>query len=77
MIHGDIFKVDFSQADILLINCTCFTMDMMEKLGTLQVKPGSFAITTTKNLEGDWEILECEKRAMSWAPATIFISRKF
>lgn len=77
IIHADLFSIDFYNADVLYIASTCFTEEMMETLANLPVKQGAFAITTTKNLNTDsWEILETERREMSWAPATVFISRK-
>ena len=46
---NDFFQADFFNADILFLNSTCYTQEMMNALGKLPVKKGAFAITLSKN----------------------------
>ena len=48
-IHGDIFKHDWSDAGLIFCNSTCFSRDMMDRIGSMPAKPGTIALTLTKN----------------------------
>jgi len=89
--QGDMFEVvDWSDADLVLANSTCFDNDLMIKIAAKcsHLKKGSWAFTLTKRLptsEPDffsnpalqqWECVLSIKRDMSWGLATVHIHRK-
>lgn len=79
LLRADATRVDWSDADLLFANSTCFDERLMTTLATLaeRMKPGAFCVTFTKVLpSGLWRVLEAETHDMTWGKATIFIQRK-
>lgn len=90
MILGDILEYDWSKADFILANSTCFDMDFISKINQKAsiCKVGTWFITLTKRLptsdsnivsdenRRDWEWVYSIKKEMSWGLATIHIHRK-
>ena len=71
---GDLFDTDWTQADCIFANSTCFSNEMMDRIAQVRPKPGCKAITFTKYLKAPhWRILERVQKDMSWGIATIFI----
>ncbi|CAG9323579.1 unnamed protein product [Blepharisma stoltei] len=74
---GDFFENNLSDASFIFANSTCFSMDMMRRIGSFPFKPGTIGVTFTKSLPAEsWEILESIKKNMSWGEATVYIHRK-
>lgn len=73
---GDIFQLDWSDGDIVLLNSTCFSMHMislLEEKGLQCLKPGSLIITLTKRLTNPRFIqVGCRERRMSWGHAHVY-----
>ncbi len=48
-IHGDLKIVDWSDADLIFANSTCFDDDLMESIASLaeRTRHGTFILTTT------------------------------
>lgn len=90
--QGDIMAVDWHDADLILCNSTCFTIDMMEQIHerALRCKKGTWMITLSNRLphtdrltakaeetsEQAWVIVLGIKLNMSWGEATVNIHRK-
>ena len=75
-IHSDFFKADWSDASLIFANSTCFDHEMMERIGQIQLKPGTLGISFTKTIPGEnWIVLESIKKNMSWGEATVYIQR--
>lgn len=79
-LHDDFFEVDFTNADILFINATCFGdplwRKMQEKLKTL--KPKAKVIVTSKSLnKAYFKQLHCLEKDMSWASAYVSIYQRY
>ena len=71
---GDIFQSDWTDADCIFANSTCFSSEMMDRISQLPVQSGAKAITFTKHLDGEnWKLLERVQKDMSWGIATVFI----
>ena len=77
--HGDILKIDWSEADFILANSTCFSQELMEGISKAakKCKKGSWLLTLTKKLpDSDWDCVLSIKLKMSWGDATIHIHKK-
>ncbi|CAM6100421.1 unnamed protein product [Calypogeia fissa] len=78
---GDFLQIDWSDADIIFTNATCFPDQVFHKFEDLAakvLKTGAIVISVTRpfsNLES-WELLESKERQMSWAPALVYVYRK-
>jgi len=78
-VKEDMTKIDWSDADFLFANSTCYNEPLMQKLAAASetMKPGSFAVTFTKCLpSGNWEVLESQTHTMTWGSATVYIHKK-
>lgn len=78
-ILGDMLEIDFTNADIIFMNSTCFQDDLFAPLEKklLHVKNGTRIITLTKPLTLTPFILQKqEKSDFSWGQATVFYYRK-
>ena len=76
---GDATRVDWSSADVVFMNSTCYDERLMQALAAIsdRMRPGAFAITLTKRLpSGLWKVLECQTHRMTWGSATVYIQRK-
>jgi hypothetical protein len=83
-------EFDWSNADFVLANSTCFEMSLMYKIAEKAslLKKDSWMVTLTKKLPSadplyvreeekrDWECLLSIKKLMSWGYATVNIHRK-
>eukprot|EP00359_Climacostomum_virens_P001500 CAMPEP_0204898926 /NCGR_PEP_ID=MMETSP1397-20131031/1557_1 /ASSEMBLY_ACC=CAM_ASM_000891 /TAXON_ID=49980 /ORGANISM="Climacostomum Climacostomum virens, Strain Stock W-24" /LENGTH=243 /DNA_ID=CAMNT_0052066817 /DNA_START=2917 /DNA_END=3648 /DNA_ORIENTATION=+ len=77
MINGSFFDIDWSNASFIFANSTCFSREMMKKLGEVEVQPGTIAITLTKTLHSPlWKVVDSFKKRMSWGDATVFIQQR-
>ena len=79
LLHGDATRVNWSDADVLFMNSTCYDERLMKTLSSIseRMKQGSFCITFTKVLpSGLWKVLEFETHRMTWGSATIYIQKK-
>lgn len=79
LIHGDILKMDYSDADIVFVNSTCFQEDLMnaldEKLECL--RPNAHIITLSKPLKSPaYYQYKHKLYDFSWGQATAFYHRK-
>ena len=76
--HGDFLKANILDADVMYLNSCLYSQEMMDIIGELPLKPGTIAFSVTLHFENSpsWEVLECEKRGMSWCPTEVYISRK-
>ena len=78
-IRGDATAVDWSDADFLFANSTCYNEPLMTAIASTaeRMKPGSFAVTFTKRLpSAAWQLLDSQTYSMSWGCATVCIHRK-
>jgi len=76
---GDARKLDWSDADVIFMNSTCYDETLMLELATVadRVKKDAFCITFTRRLpSARWIVLEQEVHRMSWGTATVFIQKK-
>ena len=77
--NGDFLRQKWNDAFIIFANSTCFTQDLMDKIGIKAKKEcqtDTIIITITKkltNLNEDWEFKDGFKRLMSWGVGSIFI----
>ena len=71
---ADLFRVDWSDADVIFINSTCFDIEMMDELAMCEVKTGTWGITLTKSLDYcKWRVVQSFRKRMSWGEATVYI----
>ena len=66
---GDARRVDWSDADCIFMNSTCFDEPLMLELAAVAnaMRKDSFCITFTKRLpSAKWEVLEHEVHSMTW-----------
>ena len=78
-VHADATRVDWSDADVLFLNSTCYDERLMMTLASIseRMREGAFCVTFTKRLpSGLWKVLEFETHRMSWGSATIYIHKK-
>jgi hypothetical protein len=79
---GDFFDTrvaDWSDADVVFANSTCFDEEAMFKLAVMadRCRVGAFFITFTRKLPSrKWKVLEAEITMQSWGGATTYIHRK-
>ena len=77
--NGDFLRQKWNDASIIFVNSTCFTPDLMEKIGSkakLECHVDTVGITITKkinNFDSDWECKDGFKRLMSWGVGSIYI----
>jgi hypothetical protein len=81
VINGDFLKYDWSGANLIFANSTCFSPELMKSLSTKadELKKGAFFVTFTKKLpelSDKWEICDGFRRLMSWGIATVYVHRK-
>jgi SAM-dependent methyltransferase len=78
--RADIGAVDWSAADCVFINATCFSNALMEKLALVadRMASGSWAVTITRRLpSAEWAVLEHQTFSMNdGGAATFYIHRK-
>ena len=78
-LNNDALTVDWSNADIVFINSTCFNRSLMVDL-SVQAKalaPGALVVTTTKRLVGPaFDLVEELQMEESWGDATVYIQQR-
>ncbi|MBI2444574.1 MAG: hypothetical protein HYV42_05045 [Candidatus Magasanikbacteria bacterium] len=72
---GDIFTEDWSEADVIFVQATCFSENLLTQLTERcqQLKPGSRIISVTATLDAPF--LTCfhtDKFALGWGLATVW-----
>lgn len=78
-ILGSILDYDWSDGDIVFVNSTCFTDDLMNQVSQKAnlLSPGAIVITFTNSLTSTWfDIINTTRYEMSWGPATVYIHRR-
>ncbi|EFJ37956.1 hypothetical protein SELMODRAFT_402649 [Selaginella moellendorffii] len=79
-VRGDFLQEDWSDADIVFANATCFDDPLFEQLeqrATQTLRNGSIVISVTKRFSGgSWELVQRQEMKMSWAPAIVHVQRK-
>jgi SAM-dependent methyltransferase len=73
-ILGDFLKIDFSDADVVFANSTCFSQQMIDKLETsfLSLKKGARIMTLTKKLTNkNFYLFDSLIYKQSWGEATV------
>ncbi|EFJ31901.1 hypothetical protein SELMODRAFT_408223 [Selaginella moellendorffii] len=79
-VRGDFLQEDWSDADIVFANATCFDDPLFEQLeqrATQTLRNGSVVISVTKRFSGgSWELVQRQEMKMSWAPAIVHVQRK-
>jgi len=79
-IEGDFRKHDWSDADVVWANSTCFDKPLMKYLSrqSERMKKGSYFISLTKELSSNHWMLVAERQLykMSWGEATICCHKK-
>ena len=82
-VNGDFLKRGWSEASVILMISTCFTIDLINKIAikaNKECKSGCIIISFTKSLVGlnkdYWEFKEGFKRNMTWGSATVYVHRK-
>jgi hypothetical protein len=79
--HGNIFDLsvyDWTGADIILVNSTCFTDVMMRDLSVLaKIRPSCIMITFTQALESSlFEVIGTNRWEMSWGEADVYYHKR-
>eukprot|EP01041_Mallomonas_annulata_P007713 gene7713-15783_t len=72
-IHGDAIHINWSDADVVFVNSTCFDETLMIKLAICAktLRKGSFFISTTRRLPSpEFEILDMSRMPETWGVAT-------
>ena len=92
VVLGDIFAIEWADADMIFCNSTCFTAVMMENIyqNAIKCKKGSWFVTMSKRLPNaekinpgeiprenlHWEFILAIKLQMSWGKATVNLHKK-
>ncbi|KAJ8600349.1 hypothetical protein CTAYLR_000675 [Chrysophaeum taylorii] len=77
-VKGSFLDYDWSDADLVFANSTCFEDDLMDQLARRaeNLEPGAVVITFTKGLPDDtstFHVVHRKRYKMSWGPATVFV----
>jgi len=75
-VHANMIKADWSDADVIFINSTCFSKPLMEKIAAkaASLAPGSCVVTLTQHIVSQYfDLVESKKYEMSWGDATVGI----
>lgn len=81
-VNNDFLKESWENASIILANSTCFSLELIHKIGkkaNRECKSGTTIVTFTKritNLGDEWDLKDGFRRNMSWGIATIYVHRK-
>jgi len=78
-IHASFLDLDWSEADVVLANSTCFDEQLMDAIAeqAKDLKEGSIIITLTKQLHASYlKLIYAEQHRMSWGMATVNIHLK-
>mmetsp|Transcript_24211 Transcript_24211/g.36297 ORF Transcript_24211/g.36297 Transcript_24211/m.36297 type:complete len:318 (-) Transcript_24211:97-1050(-) len=75
-VHGNLLRADWSDADVIFINSTCFSVKLMENIAkqAVSLRPGACIVTLTRPIVSPYfDLLESKKYLMSWGDATAHI----
>ena len=78
-IQGDALKTDFSDADVVFMNSTCFSDELMNGIDKQIsiLKPGAYVISLTKSLsDPSLKLLKSELNDFSWGKATAYYHQR-
>ena len=78
-LNNDVLTVDWSDANIVFMNSTCFNRSLMVDLSfkAKALAPGALVVTTTKRLIGPaFDLLEELQMEESWGDATVYIQQR-
>jgi len=76
---GDACELDWSDADLVFMNSTCFGDELLLRLSRVaeQLRPGAVVITTTRRLPSDaFRLLQQTKMGETWGDATLFVQQR-
>lgn len=76
LIHGDLKKYDFSDADVIYIASTCFDYQFMDEFGKKceTLKPGSRIVTLTKEIKNPHIVKKVTLTVpMTWGDSTVHV----
>jgi len=79
IVNSDFFKCDYSDADIIFVNATCFNnSDWLRIVSCLEhLKKGARVIVATKSIASDhYRLIDRRLRQMSWGQCTTSIYLK-
>ncbi|ETV65060.1 hypothetical protein, variant [Aphanomyces astaci] len=78
--HSSLLDLDWAHADVCFANSTCFDSTLIAEMAdkAANMRSGSYLITFTKPLPPDtpFDIIDKERRKMSWGPATVYIHQR-
>lgn len=78
-IEADILQTDFSEADVIFMNSTCFSDELMNGVDRRidSIKPGAYVISLTKSLSNPaLKLLKSELNDFSWGKATAYYHQR-
>jgi len=74
---GDMFELGWSEADLILVNSTCMSMELINKIADYSVKPGTWGITLSKSFNSSkWKQVDYSFKPMSWGTATVYMHQR-
>jgi SAM-dependent methyltransferase len=85
LLHADFRDVDWSDADVVYVNSTCFDADLMDDLASyaVRLKRGALIITYTHSLMrvgadgvSHFKLLSDDMYEQSWGSCTVYAHRK-
>ena len=77
--NQNIEDFNFSDADIVFVNSTCFEADLMHEISrkSEQLKKDSYCITFTKKIDSKlFEVVHEDHFEMEWGNPTVYIQKK-
>ncbi|CAK4651992.1 unnamed protein product [Aphanomyces euteiches] len=78
--HCSLLDLDWSRADVVFANSTCFDSELIWEIAdkAVALRSKAYLITFTKPLPDDapFDIIDQERRNMSWGPATVYIHQR-
>ncbi|MFH1291739.1 MAG: methyltransferase domain-containing protein [bacterium] len=77
-IQADFFEYDFSDADVVFVQCTCMMDYALERLQEKMsiLKPGSLVITATNKLKEPFEVVDNGKFEFEWGMSKVYFQIK-
>ena len=78
-LHNDATLIDWSDADFVFFNSTCFTTKLMIELSRKcrALKEGTIIVSITRRIIGTAvKLLEERKMTESWGEATVYIQKR-
>jgi hypothetical protein len=78
-LNNDFLLIDWSDADIVFMNSTCFNNSLMLDLSMKgkALAPGTIVVTTTRKMIGPaFDMVEELTMQESWGDATVYIHKR-